>query len=148
MVLSKTGSQIFIAYNEWQKYCKENNIEDPWHLERKIEKEYIHYKKENINGMEVDAIYYDDPTEEQKQRLNECHKYRDKYIKDRDIWVGKYILKNFGYNTLSIFAQTQGQEETAFHNWFTQIEPCEGNEQQCNMFCLKFTECPYRGDSI
>ena len=71
----------------------------------------------------------------------------DKYMDDREIWVGNYILKNFGYDALIIFAQTHGQEETAFQEWFAQIEPCAGIEAQCSIFCLKFLECPYEEEA-
>lgn len=144
MVLSKSGSQTFIAYEAWHKYCKDNNIKDPWQLEREIEKEYTQYGEETINGVTAWTIKWDDPTAEQKQRLAECHRYRDKYMEDREIWVGNYILKNFGYDALIIFAQTHSFKETAFQKWFTQIEPCAGIEGQCNIFCHKFLSCPYR----
>jgi len=148
MKLSQNGSQSFFAYEAWREYCLENNIVDPWQLEREIENEYKHsYTTVNDHGNTEWHINYDEPTEEQKQRLKECHKYRNQYIQDREIWVGKYILKNFGYNALTFFAQAQTRKESAFQDWFAQIEPCEGNEQQCNMFCLKFTECPYRGEA-
>ena len=146
MVLSKSGSQTFIAYEAWHEYCKNNNIKDPWQFEREIEKEYTHYGEKIINGVKAWTINYDNPNEDQRKRLAECHKYRDKYMDDREIWVGNYILKNFGYDALIIFAQTHGQEETAFQKWFEQIEPCDGQEAQCSMFCLKFLECPYRNE--
>lgn len=145
MVLSKSGSQTFIAYEAWHKYCKDNNIKDPWHLEREIEKEYTQYGEETIDGITAWTIKQDDPTIEQKQRLAECHKYRDKYMEDREIWVGNYILKNFGYDALIIFAQAHNNPKTAFQKWFTQIEPCTGIEGQCNIFCHKFLNCLYKG---
>ena len=147
MVLSKSGSQTFIAYEAWREYCKDNNIKDPWQLEREIEKEYTHYGEEVIDGITAWTVKWDNPTIEQKQRLAECHKYRDKYIDDREIWVGNYILKNFGYDALIIFAQAHDKAETAFHEWFAQIEPCAGIERQCDMFCHKFLNCPYKGEA-
>ena len=88
------------------------------------------------------SIKYDEPTEDQIQRLNDCYKYRDEYITMRELWVGRYLLKNFGYDALSIFAQAHSQER-ALQEWFAQIKPCEGAEGQCSMNCSNWAVCAF-----
>ena len=141
MVLSKHGSRTFLAYDAWHQHCAKEKIKDPWEWEQEIESEYKHYKEENIDGSIVYTIECELPTEDQKQRLLECHKYRDQYMIDRELWVGKYILKNFGYNELTIFAQAQCKEGSAFQEWFAHIRPCDGADEQCSFDCAHFSEC-------
>ena len=142
MRLTEQGTENFIAYHEWDEYCYYNHIQDPWKIEEEIKDEYrtmteLRDEKGKYLGM---SVKYDEPTEDQIQRLNDCYKYRDEYITMRELWVGRYLLENFGYNALSIFAQAQLQE-TALQEWFAQVKPCEGADGQCSLDCPSWAVC-------
>ena len=142
IILTEQGSRVFYAYDNWHNYCRENNIADPWQLEEKIRDEYTrHYETFDEHGMRIGHIEWDEPTEDQKQRLAECHKYRDQYMIDREEWVANFLFKNFGYDTLSNFAQTHLPEESR-NKIFGSIKPCEGPQGQCAFDCPIFNNCP------
>ncbi len=154
ITLSESGTHIFSAHNAWREHCIKCGITDPWKMEREIEDEYTHHGEEIINGVKAMTISYDEPTEEQKKRLRECHEYRDEYMCDREKWIGDYIFKNFGYNDLTIFAQSHSKRKSAlkcdkvFWQWFKTIYPCEGKEGQCTFSCPVFHNCPYYEQGI
>lgn len=152
IILNEDSSKIFWAHEAWQNYCIKNKIQDPFKLIRDIEDEYHHYKeifdeKGHHKGTEITI---DDPTEEQQKRLKKAKEYRDSYMISREIWKGKYIFKNFGYNILSKFAQTHSLSETApsydkaFHQWHRTIHPCDGADGQCSFACPIFYNCALR----
>lgn len=142
--LSENGSHTFLAYNAWRQHCADENIQDPWELERSIQDEYTDYGNKIIGGREIYTINVKEPTEDQIQRLKDCYKYRKDYMRDRDIWTGNYLLKNYGYNDLTIFAQAHSRDNPAFQEWFSNIKPCEGIDGQCAFICPIFQTCPYK----
>ena len=155
IVLTEQGSNTFWAYDAWKMHCVKEHIQDPWKLEEKIRNEFTHhYKTIDEKGYDVWHIDYDEPTEDQKERLKKAHEYRDEYMAEREKWVGNYLFENFGYNTLSKFAQTHVQGKTApsydraFNNWYAKVYPCEGADKQCNFACPVFNSCPYQEQGI
>lgn len=155
IILSEQGSRTFWAYDKWHDYCQKNNIADPWKMEEKIKDEYTYtYKTKDENGYDVWHIDWDEPTDDQKHRLKECHQYRDEYMAEREKWVGNYLFKNFGYNVLINFTQTHSQEKTAplydraFYDWLKKLYPCEGADKQCNFACPVFNNCPHQEQDI
>lgn len=136
--LSEFGSHNWIAHREWDQFIINNRIRNPFKALDDLRSEYITYVPHSDGSTD---IFIDDMTEEQKARETELKKERDEFIVKRDIWVGNYLLKNFGYDDLTKFAQTQSQGETAFQKWFGQIRPCQGLNGTCNMFCPIFNNC-------
>ena len=142
IILTEQGSRVFYAYDKWHDYCRENNIADPWRLEEKIRDEYTrHYETIDEHGMRIGHIDWDEPTDDQKRRLKECHDYRDKYMIDREEWVANFLFENFGYDALTNFAQTHLQEKSRI-KIFGSIKPCEGPQGQCAFDCPIFNNCP------
>lgn len=156
IVISGDGAKIFHTHEAWHNHCAENKIKDPFKLIRDIENEYHHYKElYDENGHHRGTqIIIDDPTKEQQERLKRAKEYRENYMISREIWEGKYIFKNFGYNVLSKFAQQHQQGETApsydkaFHEWYKTVYPCESAEKQCAFSCPVFHNCPYREQGV
>ena len=157
MIVFENGSKILDAEMAWHHYCLENDIIDPWEWIDACEKQ-VNKQWETIDDKRHKIFHFDIvPLEEWPNELREEYKlaktYRDQYMCDREVWKGQYILDNYGYNALIFFAQTHSQEETAlkcdkaFWKWFEQVEPCDGQEEQCSMFCLKFLECSYRNEA-
>lgn len=142
ITLSKDGAQIFSAQQAWLDYCEENNIKNPWISLDHLYNEYIHYHHNDDNST---TIIIDDMTDEQKNKEKELKQYRDEYIEMRRLWEGKYILENFGYNTLSIFAEISSAGQSGppsdFALWFNSIHPCDGFNGKCNLFCDNFNNC-------
>lgn len=142
IILSQQGSRVFYAYDKWHDYCRENKIADPWKIEEKIKDEYTcMYETKDENGMTIWHYDWKEPTEEQKQKLEECHKYRDEYMEKREEWVAEFLFKNFGYDALTTFAQTHLSEESR-NKIFGSIKPCEGPQRQCAFDCPIFNNCP------
>ena len=158
IIISGDGAKIFAAHEAWQDYCIKTHTEDPWKLMRDCENQ-INKSWDEINekGHKITHIEFhskDEWPENLRKKYNDLKKYRDSYMISREIWEGKYILKNFGYNVLTKFAQTHSSSETApsydkaFHEWFKKVYPCEGVEKQCNFACPVFNNCPYRDQGI
>ena len=144
-------SEIFQAYEAWHIHCIKEGIEDPWELIDKINNEFTEYKDlvNQCNKWIGTEIKIKEPVPEQVKRLTDAKIYRDNYLVMRELWVGNYILENFGYNTLSIFAQQHIKSKTAqiydreFWKWFSTIRPCDGLHGQCSIFCQHFNNCNF-----
>lgn len=158
MVLSETGSKFFITHEAWHDYCEENKIADPWVLIRECESKINkHWKEIDKNGHTIwhmEIYSKDEWPEDLREEYNKLVKYRDQYMCDREVWEGEYMLKNFGYDLLTKFAQTHSRGETAsqqdraFYEWYEQVHPCEGADKQCNFACPVFNNCPYRDQGV
>ena len=85
-----------------------------------------------------------DFTEEEQERYNQLSSEINKFLSNKEIWVGNYLLQNFGYDDLIKFAQTHLTDKTAFQKWLGQIYPCQGLNNDCNMFCPIFNSCSGR----
>ena len=136
--LSEFGSHNFIAHDAWEQFVIDNQIQNPFKALEALRSEYMTYVSHPDGSTD---IFIDDMTEEQKIREKKIKKDRDEFIVKRDIWIGNYLLENFGYDDLTKFAQTQYQGETAFQHWFGQVRPCQGLNGACNMFCPIFNSC-------
>lgn len=151
LIIGKEGSRIFWAQDAWRNYCAIKHIVDPFELIRKIKDEYHHYQElyDEDGHWRGTQVTIDDPTEDQLERIKEAEIYRDKYMADREIWVGKYLLKKYGYDTLSNFAQSHRQGESAqsydkaFYEWFRTVLPCDGSKGDCSIFCPHFDSCDF-----
>lgn len=151
MTLSENGSKIFSAQMAWQDYCYKHHIEDPWKLlrncENKINKHWSEIDEHGHTIWKAQIYNINEWPQDIQNEYNKLIEYRDQYMCDREIWEGKYILKNFGYDVLSIFAQAHSQEETAlkcdraFWDWFAHINSCEGANGQCAIFCEHIGNC-------
>lgn len=132
--IALTNGQVhnFQAQEAWRKYCLKNNIKDPWILIEQCQSKIDEYSKRDCPRELFDRYY-------------ELQTYKDKYIYDRDVWQGKYILKNFGYNAFSKFAQTHPFSKDALpKEWEQDVYPCDGAEGQCSFVCPVFYNCPYQ----
>lgn len=109
--LSEFGSHNFIAHDAWEQFVIDNQIQNPFKALEALRDEYMTYVPRPDGSTE---IFIDDMTEEQRAREKKIKKDRDEFIVKRDIWIGNYLLENFGYDDLIKFAQTQSQGETAF----------------------------------
>lgn len=133
-------ANLFIAYEAWDEYCRENKIKDPFKALEDLRNEYTEYYY--IPESHSTNITISDMTEEQKNREIQLKKYRDEYIQDRELFVGQFILKNYGYNELTKFAQSHFSENSIkLQEWFQTVKPCEGKDGQCRMFCPIFRDC-------
>lgn len=145
IILSEDGSKIFHAHEAWEQHVVKKGIKDAFKELEKLRHEYTHYHN-NDDGLGF-TITIDDMTEEQKIREKELKKYRDEFMAEREIWTGQFILNNYGYNTLTTFAQSHSKSETAqfydrkFWEWFDRILPCDGHEGQCLIYCPNFGKC-------
>ena len=133
-------ANLFAAHEAWDEYCRENKIRDPFKALEDLRNEYTEYYY--IPESHSTNIIINNMTEEQKNREIQLKKERDEYIKDRELFVGQFLLKNYGYNELSSFAQSHHYENsTKLQEWFQTVKPCEGKDGQCRMFCPIFFDC-------
>ena len=130
---------LFDAHNAWDIYCIKNNIKDPFKALEDLRNEYTeYYWYPNGNG----EIKIHNMSEEQKIREIQLKKERDEYIKDRELFVGQFLLKKYGYSELSNFAQSHPSENSIkLQEWFKTVKPCEGKDGQCQIFCPIFGNC-------
>ena len=142
IVLNKEQSRIFDANMRWDIYVNENNIRNPFKEQQENFKKFtktIH----NPNGSTT-LIIDDEQLADKEKELKE---YIPLFIAKREIWIGQYLLKNYGYDTLSYFAQAHSKGETApsydrkFWEWFERTLPCDGKDGQCRIFCPNFNDC-------
>lgn len=133
---------LFAAHNAWDMHCIKNNIKDPFKALEDLRNEYTEYHHYPEKGLFSGEIIIHDMSEEQKIREIQLKKERDEYIKDRELFVGQYLLKNYGYNELSNFAQSHLLESSIkLQEWFKNVRPCEGKDGQCQIFCPIFNNC-------
>ncbi len=133
---------LFDAHNAWRVHCIENDIRDPFQALDDLRNEYIEYCPHPEKGLFSADIIFHDMTEEQKIREIQLKKERDEYIKDRELFLGQFLLKNYGYSELSNFAQEHPSEYSIkLQEWFKNVKPCEGKDGQCEIFCPIFDEC-------
>ncbi len=131
---------LFAAHEAWDRYCIKNKIRDPFKALEDLRNEYIEYYF-HPDSHSTDIII-NNMTEEQKNREIQLKKERDEYIKDRELFVGQFLLKHYGYNELSNFAQSHPSEYSIkLRQWFQTVKPCEGKDGQCQIFCPIFQEC-------
>lgn len=131
---------LFAAYGAWNKYCKKNKIKDPFIALEDLRNEYTEYYYHP--ELHSTNIVISNMTEEQKNREIQLKKERDEYLKDRDLFVGQFILENYGYNELTKFVQNHHYESSSkLQEWFQTVRPCEGKYGQCRMFCPIFSDC-------
>ena len=144
VILNEQESKVLNAYFEWDKYVAKENIYNPFIGKRHLSDEITETYKDS-EGQTI--IKINDKTEAQKIKDEELDEYIPLFIAKREIWVGQYILKNYGYNSLINFAQTHSKGETAqsydrdFWKWFENIKPCEGKNGKCSIFCHDFNNC-------
>lgn len=142
IILNKEQSRIFNANMEWDAYVSENHIRDPFKEQRE---NWKNFTKTIRNSDGSTTIIIDDKQLADKKK--ELKEYIPLFIAEREIWIGQYLLKNYGYDTLSYFAQTHSNGETAssydrkFWEWFERIFPCDSKEGQCHIFCPNFNNC-------
>ncbi len=138
MVLDKESGYIFNAYTAWDSYVFRNNLRNPFKEKEELFNECTTTIK-NENGSTT--LIIKDKTPEQLAREKDIKEYIDKFLVEREIWVGQYLLDKYGYDTLSYFAQTHSPTETAFFEWYRNVLPCEGKDGQCFIFCPNFHNC-------
>lgn len=135
-------ANLFAAHEAWDRYCIQNKIKDPFKALEDLRNEYTEYHHYPEKGLFSGEIIIHDMTEEQKIREIQLKKERDEYIKDRELFVGQFLLKHYGYNELSNFAQSHPSESSIkLREWFQTVKPCEGRDGQCQIFCPIFQEC-------
>jgi len=123
------------AIEAWNHWVSEHKIRNPFEEKMKIfEERYVPIY--NPDGST--SFIINDKTEEQIEQEEELKVYTKKFITEREIWKGQYILENYGYSALIKFAQTHLPEDTPFWEWFERIRPCDGPEGQCVIFCPYF----------
>lgn len=162
LILDNYSNAIFSAEEAWYEHCKENNIEDP--VQKLIE---LEEEKEQITEME-DAVeeapamaeecfenridYYEpqrgrayrqDPFQAYGEKYKAFKQYKKIYSATKNLWIGNYLLQNFGYDVLSNFAQTHSSDE-ALLTWFNAVHPCDGFNGQCSIFCSIFGTCDFK----
>ena len=93
--LSEFGSHNFITHDAWEQFVIDNQIQNPFKALDALRSEYMTYVPCPDGSTE---IFIDDMTEEQKAREKKIKKDRDEFIVKRDIWIGNYLLENFGYD--------------------------------------------------
>lgn len=134
-------ANLFAAHEAWDRHCIKNNIKDPFKALEDLRNEYTeYYWYPNGSG----EIITHNMTDEQKTREIQLKKERDEFIKDRELFVGQFLLKKYGYSELSNFAQSHPSEySTKLQEWFATVKPCEGRDGQCQIFCPHFGNCDY-----
>lgn len=134
-------ANLFAAHEAWDRYCIKNNIKNPFKALEDLRNEYTeYYWYPNGSG----EIITHNMTDEQKTREIQLKKERDEFIKDRELFVGQFLLKKYGYSELSNFAQSHPSEySTKLQEWFATVKPCEGRDGQCQIFCPHFGNCDY-----
>ena len=122
---------FFDTEYKWQKYCKENNIKDPF--KERIDK--VKLQRKVINGLECWEGEWDRSPEAQA-REEEWKKRRDEYLRlentfrlwDMHFWIDDWdefqTMGEGGYVDMSIYL------------------PCDIASRQCSMRCEYFgKEC-------
>lgn len=87
--------------------------------------------------------YRQDPFQVYGEKYKTFKQYKKIYTATKNLWVGNYLLQNFGYDVLSNFAQTHSSDE-ALLTWFNAVHPCDGFNGRCSIFCSIFGTCDFK----
>lgn len=135
MKLSKLGSFVLLLTSEWQEYCKENGIEDPFKRRQEIISKTFYSSTTNVFGKEIPCTRQRDLTTGEAANLpteEECAQFR----KMEQDYVAAHLLKYVTWEEFEEYIKMNKREDL-----FNQYFPCDALDGQCNLFCIKFKQC-------
>ena len=135
MKLSKLGSFVLLLTNEWQEYCKENGIEDPFKKRQEIIGKTFYSSTATMLGKEIPCTRQRTLTAEEAAMLpidEECMQFR----KMEQDYVAAHLLEYVTWEEFEEYIKMNKREDL-LDNYF----PCDALDGQCNLFCKNYGKC-------
>ena len=132
ITISERGKRIMDLDLQWNKYCRENNIEDPFEISRKLfSKRCRREGTDLIVEVEFDenGRIKDDPEEPTRQSKSE-------YIKMRDTFLAKKCFEEIDYDAF-LFKAEKLRELVESPDYV----PCKAADAQCRFECPMYWHC-------
>jgi hypothetical protein len=113
---------------QWNKYCKENGIEDPFEISRKLFSKHC-----RIEGTDLIIDMKDDPEEPSKLTRQQYREMRDKFLAAR-------AYERIDYDAFAFKAKDYPELLRS-----PDYRPCGAADGQCRFECPIFFDC-VKGD--
>ena len=135
MKLSKLGSFVLLLTSEWQEYCKENGIENPFKRRQEIIGKTFYPSTTTMLGKEIPCTRQRALTAEEAAMLptdEECMQFR----KMEQDYVAAHLLEYVTWEEFEEYIKMNKREDL-LDKYF----PCDALDGQCNLFCKKQGGC-------
>ena len=120
ITLNKFGSAILQYENEWDKYCKDNDIETPFQKRQRIFQECLRPSViKTGNGESLCARVFDYSAEQRERMPSETE--MDLYKKMKNLFIGRRIFADLGYDYFEKYANINFPELLTLG----EFKPCE-----------------------
>lgn len=136
IVLTEYDSAVLAYESDWAKYCRDNDIEDPFQKRMEIFRERLRPSVMPFGEAEVPCTLVLDETEEQRERMPTQAEY-DLFEKTKSIFISRKLFTECGYEYF---------ENYAMHNFpelltLDEFKPCKSADGQCSLFCEQYNNC-------
>jgi hypothetical protein len=135
MTLNKLGTFVYLFTNEWQEYCKENGIEDPFKKRQKIIGSTFYLSTTDLLGQEFPCVRQRELTSEEAAMLpsdEECEAFRIEAFN----FVAERLIKEVSWDEFEAYIKMNKREDL-----LDRFFPCDAQDGQCNLFCKKQGGC-------
>lgn len=135
MKLSKLGSSVLLLTSDWQEYCKENGIIDPFKRRQEIIGKTFYSSTTTILGKEIPCTRQRDLTAEEAAMLP-TDEEGERFRRMEQNYVAARLLEYVNWEEFEEYIKMNKREDL-----FNQYFPCDALDGQCNLFCIKFGKC-------
>ena len=135
MTLNKLGTFVYLFTNEWQEYCKENGIENPFKKRQKIIGSTLYSSTTDFMGQEIPCTRRRELTSEEAAMLpsdEECKAFRIEAVN----FVAERLIKEVSWEEFEEYIKMNKREDL-----LDRFFPCDAQDGQCNLFCKKQGGC-------
>lgn len=134
-MVGRYGSLIICGQMEFDDYCIENNILNPYHEEHKIWSKYNKWiEKDGRRCMPI--VHEDDYEESDKIRLKELQEMKELYNQQEEKFMIDFILQNGTYEDVIEYCKNN-----KLTDYFQKIVPCDDSTGQCSFLCPQYNRC-------
>lgn len=134
MVISGLGAMIIALDFDWEEYCSENGIRNPYAVSQKLFSNRMVDDEIELNGKKVKCKRLLEMTEEERA-LEPTLEEKRAYNLKRDDFKARRIFEECGYDW---FVQFVHMNEPQLDYLLDELYPCESADAQCNLFCKRF----------
>lgn len=135
MILNKLGTLVYLFTNEWQEYCKENGIENPFRKRQDIVSKTFYQSTSNMFGTEIPCTRQRELTSEEAAKLpsqEECEAFRVEEFN----FIAERLIKHVEWEEFEQYIKLNKREDL-----LDRFFPCDAQNGQCSLFCKKQGGC-------
>jgi len=140
IVVNETGWKAMSFSSDFKKYAREKGIRDPFAVSQQLFAKRCHSKEDGSISVDIE---WDEETGKIKQDPDEpTRAEKDAWIMMRDEYIARRVFAEIGYEAFLDYTVPGRTYDISFLR--DELFPCESFDEQCAMFCPKYTDCPYK----